>query len=248
MVVKIDARPELKELSRAFSELGSKQLLFAMALAATRMAQRIKKGELSVMRRRLDNPIQQTLNSLYVKAATKQNLQAHVWFKDQWSSGIPADRYLQPVVQGGTRRHKRFERALIARGIMRSSQYATPTPALLDSHGNVKGSMIMKILSGLGAAETVSGYQANASSSRRSRKKGNAHRFFAAEIEGTMGVWERRSTAWGDAVRPVFVFVDRSPRYRVRFPFFQVAENMVKANYADEFRSAIDYALATANR
>ncbi|SFB46378.1 hypothetical protein [Azotobacter beijerinckii] len=231
---------ELAEIAR--------QMPFALALAATRMAQRVRDGELSVMRKRLDKPTRTTMNSLFVKPATKAKPEARVWLKDAWNSGVPADRYMQAAVYGGVRGHKRFEKALIARGLMSGNQYAVPNAAFMDDNGNIKGQLSMKILSGLGAAETFAGTQANATGSRRSRKKGNADRYFVGEIDGMRGVWERRRMAMGDAVRPVFVFVDGAPRYRVRVPFFAIAENMVKANFQREFGSALERAIATARQ
>ena len=245
-MISIQAAPQLQTLSRAFRELEQKQIPFAMALAATRTAQRIRKGELAVMRQRLHNPTNTTMNSLYLRSATKAKPEARVWFKDNFSSGIPADRYLQAMVNGGPRRHKRMEEALIARGIMSRSEYAMPTPALMDAHGNVKGSIVMKILSGLGAAETKAGVTANASNSRRSRKKGNAQRFFVAEIEGTKGIWERKTIGMAQGIRPVYVFVQGAPQYRVVVPFYKIAANIVKANYEREFTSALQQAVASA--
>lgn len=237
------------EVAGAQLEEIAKQLPFALALAATRMAQRVKAGELAVMGKRLDRPTRTTMNSLYVKPATKAKPSARVWMKDAWNSGVPADKYMQAAVYGGARGHKRFEKALIARRIMGANQYAIPSPDIVDNFGNVKGQLVTKILSGLGAAETVAGYSANATNSRRSRKKGNAERYFLwHDLDGTAGIWERKATGWGDGVRPVFVFVDRAPRYRVRVPFFKIAENMVKANYQREFGDALAKAIATARQ
>lgn len=242
----VDGHVDVESLSRALRELDRKQLPFAFALAATRVAQRVKKGELAVMRQRLDRPTSTTLNSLFVKPAKKNNLEARTFFKDAWTSGVPADTFMQKAVKGGRRKHKRFEKALIARGIMQRNQYAIPAPELTDQHGNIKGGLVMKILSGLGAAETASGFQANATKSKRSRRKGNAQRYFAGEVDGTQGVWERKVTAFGDGIRPVFIFTDREPGYRVIVPFYKIAENILKANYLKEFTSALDHALATA--
>lgn len=241
----IDARTNIEELSKALRMLGEKQLPFAFALMATRLAVRVKKGELSVLKARIDRPTTTTLNSLYVKPATPDKPEARTFFKDAWTSGVPADTYLQQVVKGGRRPHKRFEKALIAKGIMKTGQYALPAASALNQFGNVPRGTIMKILSGLGAAETVSGVQANATGSKRSKRKGNAQKYFAGEVDGTQGVWERKKTAWGDAVRPVFIFSDAEPGYRVIIPFYKIAENIVKANRGREFQSAMDTALAT---
>lgn len=241
----INARTNIEELSKALRMVGEKQLPFAFALMATRLAVLVKKGELSVLKARIDRPTTTTLNSLYVKPATKGKPEARTFFKDAWTSGVPADTYLQQAVKGGRRPHKRFEKALIAKGLMKPGQYALPAASALNQFGNVPRGTIMKILSGLGAAETVSGVQANATGSKRSKRKGNAQKYFAGEVDGTQGVWERKKTAWGDAVRPVFIFSDGEPGYRVILPFYKIADNIVKANRVREFQSAMDAALAT---
>jgi len=237
----LDSAPALWELD----DIMRRQVPFAQALTATRLAQRVKKGMLPVMKARLDRPTPTTMNSLFVKAATKAKA-AEVYFKDSWASGVPADAYLQQAVAGGLRPHKRFEKALIARGIMQSSEYAVPTAPFMNQYGNVSRGTMTKILSGLRAAETRSGYQANATGSKRSKAKGNAARFFSGEVDGARGVWERVSMGMGDAVRPVFIFSASAPRYRTIFPFFKIGENIVKANHAAEFAQAFAEAQATA--
>lgn len=242
---KLDLALDAAPITAGIQELEQKHLPFVLALTATRLAQRVKKGELKVMKDRLDRPTPTTLNSLFVKMATKGKA-AEVYFKDSWASGIPADTYLQQAVSGGVRPHKRFEKVLIARGLMRSSEYAVPTAPFMNQYGNVSRGTMLKVLSGLGAAETGRGYQANASDSARSKRKGNAHRFFSGDVDGARGVWERKTMGMGDAVRPVFIFSSSAPRYRTIFPFFKIAENIVKANYSAEFADAFAQALATA--
>ncbi|MCF5044143.1 hypothetical protein GIW79_27220 [Pseudomonas sp. PA-7-1E] len=242
---KVDMSLDAFPVSAGMRELEKKHIPFVMARTATLLAQRVKKGTITVMQKRLDRPTPTTLNSLFVKMATKTRA-AEVYFKDSWASGIPADTYLQQAVSGGLRPHKRFEKSLIARGIMRSGQYAVPTTAFMNQYGNVSRGTMLKILSGLGAAESTRGYQANASASSRSRRKGNAHRFFSGDVDGTQGVWERKSMGMGDAVRPVFIFADSAPRYRTIFPFFKIGQNIVNANYQDDAAAAWAEAMASA--
>lgn len=242
---KVDMSLDAFPVSAGMRELEKKHIPFVMARTATLLAQRVKKGTITVMQKRLDRPTPTTLNSLFVKMATKARA-AEVYFKDSWASGIPADTYLQQAVSGGLRPHKRFEKSLIARGIMRSDQFAVPTTAFMNQYGNVSRGTMMKILSGLGAAESTRGYQANASGSARSRLKGNAHRFFSGDVDGTKGVWERKSMGMGDAVRPVFIFSDSAPRYRTIFPFFKIGQNIVNANYQADAATAWAEAMASA--
>ncbi|QOF90710.1 hypothetical protein [Pseudomonas lundensis] len=232
------------QLTKSAIEMQRRHIPFALVLTATRLAQRIKKGELAVMRKRLDRPTPTTLNSLFLKAATKAK-PARVYFKDSWTSGIPADTYLQQAVFGGVRPHKRFEKSLIAQGIMKSGQYALPSKSFLNQYGNVSRGTMTKVLSGLGAAETTSGFKANATNSKRSMAKGN-RRYFGGVVGDESGVWERMNTKWGAAVRPVFVFSDGAPAYRTIFPFFKIAENIARAHRTQEFNDALAQTLATA--
>lgn len=235
----------LSQVQAALTKTEREQIPFATALALTKTAQKVKAGEISVMKRNLDRPTQFTLNSLFVKPATKATQQARVWFKDFAPKGTPAADYLQPQVQGGQRKLKRHEKALIARGLMKSTQYAVPAAgAKLDQYGNMKRTQYVQLLSQL-KAFGEQGYTANATGSKRSTRKRRNGAYFVATIDGEQGVWQQVSSAFGDGVKPVLLFVDRDPSYRVRFPFFKVAENMVKANYEREFKAALDQAIKT---
>lgn len=239
-------RWQSEHLQQAFAKLSRDQLPFAVALAATRTAQKVRSNEIAVMRKRFDRPTPWTLRSLYLRAATKAEPEAVVWFKDWAPKGAPAGKYLIPEVYGGPRSTKGLERALAGRGWLRPGQYLVPASAApLDPYGNVQRRLITQIMSGLRAFSEV-GYSANATASRRSRRKGHAERFFVGTVDGTEAIWERRRFGFGVGVRPLFLIVDRAPRYRVRFPFFRVAEHTVKAHYERIFASALAEAIQTA--
>lgn len=240
----VSASANTREIARRLGEVAQKQIPFATANALTAIAKLVKQGELDVMAQRIDMPTKFTMNSLYIKAARKTKLEARVWFKDYASKGTPASKYMMSAVHGGARRHKRFEKALIAKGIMQPSQFAVPADgAVLDGYGNVPRALHVKLLSGL-RAFGEQGYDANASGSARSKRKGNAQKYFAAEIDGTPGIWERDRHTGG--VKPLFVFSESEPKYRVILPFFKIAENIHKANYEREFTKALEHAIRTA--
>lgn len=233
-------------LFREISDIQRKHIPYALVLAQTRLATNwVKPGMLKVMGQRLDRPTPTTMKSLFVQTATKSR-GARVFFKDQWTTGIPADAYLQQAVQGGQRPHKRFEKSLIAQGLMQAGQYAVPNSDYLNQYGNVSRGTITRILSGLGAAESGRGYQANATGSKRSQRKGNAERYFVGTVGDESGVWERKASAFGDGVKPVFLFTGSAPQYRVQFPFWKIGENIVRAHQAEELSAALRQALATA--
>lgn len=182
------------------------------------------------MVRTFDRPIPFTINSLRIEPANVSKLSAAVFFKD--ISGRE-QHYLVPQVEGGPRRQKALERRL------RSARPAGLTPgerlvpavgggAELDAYGNVKRSQIVRILSQLRALDVEGGFNASPTESRRSRR-GRARlayfwspgrgEFNGREYHLPRGVWQRVATAFGFAVRPVFLAV-RDVRYRARFAFY----------------------------
>jgi len=240
--MEIKAESNFKDLNAALRNLTDAQIPKVFRRAANLTAGLVRTKLAEHLSTDLDRPTPVTLKSLYVKSANGDK-PARVWFKDSYNSGIPADTYLQPQVQGGPRKHKRFEKALIARGIMGADQYAIPSNDVLNAFGNVAPGLSVKVLSGLGAAETVSGYTANASNSRRSKRKGNKRRYFVAKIANTSGIWERKATAFGSGIRPVFIFVSKAPSYKSQFKFFEIAEQAVAENYQSQFVQALDDAI-----
>jgi hypothetical protein len=235
-----------RQIAKALEQIPASQLPFARSLIANRMAQKVRRNEISVMKSRLDRPTPWTLNSPFLDPATKRDPRARVWFKDFAPKGAPAGEYLKPEVFSGDRKQKRSERALIAMGFMGKSQYLVPASgAKKDAFGNVPRGEVVKILSQL-RAFGEQGYQANATQSRRSRRKSTASRYFFGEIEGSMGVWMKVKSAFGEGVKPVLLVSDGSPKYRIQFPFFAVAENTIAANYERIGIGAINEALSTA--
>lgn len=213
-------------------------LPFVTAYALTKTASDIKNELVTVMARVFDRPTRFTLNSLYLKTATKTDLSAAVLFKDDAGS-IPANRYLGPEVDGGHRVHKSHELRLIRAGLMRSDQYAVPgAGAKLDQYGNISGGEIERILSQVGAAEQFAGYKANATkrSLARAKRKG-VGRYFAISGHGRLpdGIYLRRAA---QSIVPVIMFV-RRPSYRKRLPFYETAKDVFRAKFAAHFRQGM---------
>lgn len=241
--MRVTVTTNLDDLIKTLSKLEREQLPFASAVALTRTAERVQFNEKEVMRDVFDAPTPWTMNSLFVDPAEKRDWpkqSARTWFKDFAPKGTAANDYLQAQVSGGPRKHKRSEKALIARGIMKSTEYAIPgNGAQLDPFGNMKKGQIVKMLSDLRAFSEV-GYLANRSASKRSTAKASG--YFFADIDGTRGIWQRVK-GWSGGVRSVLVFVSHSPKYRKRFPFWEVAENTTKAHYGRIFEIELNNAV-----
>lgn len=180
-----------------------------------------------------DRPRPLTEKSPLYRRATKENLTAWVFIRDEASGGTPPSKYLMPQVLGGPRGAKRFEQALRARGILAPGEFAIPAIGYKrDEHGNVPGSTIVAILSQLQAAERAAGYMMNETARSRARniKAGKARYFVPSGVRADKaiarlprGIYERR----GNTTRAVFVFV-RQPKYRKRYDFGQAATAKVE--------------------
>jgi hypothetical protein len=222
-------RVESGDLMRNIQNLAAEDAPMVTAYALTKTGQDIKQAQIETMKEVFDRPTKFTLNALYLKPATKRDLTAEVYFKEGYGS-IPAWRYLGPQVEGGPRVHKSHETRLIRAGVMKPEEFAVPGKgAKLDGFGNMSGSTIERILSQVQAAEQWAGYQANETArSRKRNKKRNTGRYFVLRPDGSgragrnvaPGIYFRAGP--GDMV-PVIMFV-RQPRYKKRYPFFEVAE------------------------
>jgi hypothetical protein len=248
--MKINVGNNFPDIARQIDELG-RQSLFVTAVALTRTAKDVQgaiKGEMS---RAFDRPTNYTLNSTYLKGATKGNLEARVWLKDNvFGKGTPADRYLAPQIFGGVRGHKGMEKALQAVGLMSVGQFAVPAAgAQLDANGNVKRSQIVQIMSQL-RAQRAAGFESRATDSTRSKRtraRQGVTYFTVRTKHGGLqpGIYFKRKFAHGTAVRPVFIFTS-GIGYQPRFKFFEVGEETAQQRFPAHFQTEMDKASAQA--
>jgi hypothetical protein len=254
-MLKIDVRHNLAAVKAQFDTLRKDQVPYATALALTRTAQAVKVGEVAEMARVFDRPTPYTLNSLYMKPATKRQLEARVWLKEDTFKGTPATKYLLPQIEGGGRRMKRFELALQRVGAMPADYQAVPGERMpMDAYGNMERGEIVRILSYL-KAFGEQGYRANITDKRRTRlakgtKTAYGYAYFVV-LPGSKakhlhpGIWKRVHTGFGSAILPMIMFV-RKARYGKRFNFYQVAERVIAREFPRQFAEAARQAMATA--
>jgi hypothetical protein len=233
------------------------QVPFATAVALTRTAVKVKDAEYKEMVDVFDRPTPYTLNSLYAKGATKQNLEAVVWLKYDTSKGTPADKYLTPEISGGQRRLKRFERALRSVGALPDGYFAVPgAAAKMDAYGNMATSQIVQILSYFRAFRPEIGYHGFLSNITDKRKaklaRGTKRQLGFEYFVGSpgdrlpLGVWQRFGFARGSAIKPILIFV-KSAHYPIRLDFGYVAQQTVNREFSGEFQRALAEATASAH-
>jgi hypothetical protein len=234
----IDVRSNVSDVLRAVDELQHNKVPFYTAYALTKTAGDVRQAQYESMRQVFDRPTRFTLNSLYVRPATKQILVAVVEFKEGFNS-IPAWRYLGPQIEGGHRKKKSHERALERVGILKAEEYVVPGGgARLDAHGNMRGGDITRILSQLGAAEHHAGYSANMtkrSRSRNVRRAGGTYFVIRDHASLPNGIYQRKGSK---EISGVMMFVSR-PVYDKRLPWAETAKRTVQQRFAMRFREGI---------
>lgn len=225
---------------------------YAAATALTRTAQIAAKKDLpDAMRRVFDRPTRYTLNSLFVKPATKENLSARVQVKDlTYNGGTVPEDFLLPSVVGGGRNEKRFERLLRYSGMLPFGWRAvTGSGAPLDAFGNLQPGEMQRILTAVGANRDK--WQ-NRSGSKRSKANAKNAPYFAVtptrgvfsggeykEVASSMqpGIYKRMG---GRKIMPVLIFTNKLPQYRARLDFEGVVLKCANDNFKAEFTRAFE--------
>lgn len=258
---------DTSQLQQRLQDQVGNQLPYAGSLALNNIAGNVRTALIGKMGDVFDRPTPYTLNSLYVKRATKQNLEAQVRFKDATSKGTPASKYLSPEVTGGARSVKRFERALSSNiGRLQEvmsrlgvTNYFVPgSGAQLDGYGNMVRGQFAQILSQLGGQNDRYANETPVSRDRREGKAKGARkvrarakpRYFIAGLYRARhlapGIWIRVPFAHGWAIKPVLLEAKSAPGYEPRLPFFETAEAVFDATAADEMQKALVVALGSA--
>jgi hypothetical protein len=248
--MKIDIKTNFPDVAKRLNELG-RQGPFVAAVALTRSIKDAQAAIKAEMQRAFDRPTAYALNSTFVKPATKTDLEARVWIKDNATGkGTPADRFLLPQIYGGGRGQKGMERMLQRAGLMPAGWFAVPAAgAQLDAYGNVKRSQIVQILSQL-KLQRSAGFESRATGSARSNRSiaRQGVTYFALPVKHRglkPGIYLRRRFAHGSAVKPVFVFVS-SVQYKPRLKFFEVGQDTVWQRFPGHFNTELQKAIATA--
>ncbi len=248
--MRMSIKTNFPAMANRLVELG-RQGPFVAAVSLTRTGQDVQGALKDAMRTSFDRPTSYALNGTYLKRATKTNLEARVWVKDDpFGKGVPADRFLSPQIFGGARRHKGAERLLQANGLMPAGWFLVPgAGAQLDANGNIRRSQITQILSQL-RVQRGAGHESRATGSQRSNRtiarQGVTYFALPNGNRGLPpGVYLKRRFGHGTAIRPVFVFVSQV-QYQTRLKFHDVAETTIATRFSVHFQAESEKALRTA--
>lgn len=242
----VTAHWDSRQVKTLLAALEPRQWAFATALTLTRVAQRVRATEVDAMKRDFDRPTPFTLNSLYLTAATRQQPEARVWFKDPPRLS-EMQHYLLPEVYGGDRRFKRFESTLMRAGRLPRGRALVPASgAPSDAYGNVQRNIYARVYADLQASPIGANRRDVRGRSRADARSGRDRRYFYGNPGGKgRGIWQRFSFAFGNTVRPVFLET-APPTYRERFQFFVIGERTAETYFGQEFDKAAAETLRTA--
>lgn len=256
MAVELKISSNIKEITNTLTRAQKRHVPFATAKALTEVAITASKKTKTEMVKVFDRPNPYSLNSLRWQKATTESLQSKVWVKNKLDAGkgnSPED-YLLPEVMGGTRKLKRFERALIARRVMPIGHYAViGQGAPMDAFGNIQIGELRRILSYFGAGSLSGGSDARTSLTKieRMAKRGTSYFVAGQGIKGggngklMPGIYKRVATGFGSAIKPILIFVKRKPTYRERLNMKGIMQRTVTTDLPYEFNRAMKQAMET---
>lgn len=241
--VKTDFDNAIRKLG--FGGRYDRQVPFAIKNTLNKLAQDVKTDVVNEMRNKFDHPTPFTLNSLFIKYATKQSLTARVYLKDkELFKSRPFNEQLAHEFAGGQRIRKRLEYWFQRAGYISSNEYLVPGEAAqLDAFGNMSRGQIQKILSQLRAGPDAYAYKTN---SKRSLGKRRDIQFFWSR-GGSLkrGVWARYRFAFGSAVKPILIVVAHAGYIR-KIDIDRIGNARVNRDFNDRFAIELQKAIASA--
>lgn len=255
-MIAFSVKSDLEATISRFARIAGDQMPFATAVALTRTAKAAKEEIERQLPSLIDKPTPYTMRGFRLYPATKRKLLAEVDFRVAMGRGSQARDYLAPIVYGGERKLKAFERSLQRTGLLPSGMAAVPgSGAKLDAFGNMSRGQIVQILSYF-KAFGQQGYRANITDKRKaSMAKGSKRTgargitYFVGKPNGgrlPTGIWQRTDFgASGSAVKPIIIFT-RKPAYRKQLDVPGIAQQVIRTHFADLLRTAVAESQRTA--
>jgi hypothetical protein len=231
-----------------------------------------KKDHKRYVNKVFDRPTKWTENATEVlkssrSAKSTRNMKAIVKLKATAFKAVGATQYLKAQAMGGVRADKRSEKLMRDKGILPSGYQTIVMPKYQDRHGNIRGSLVVKILSYL-RSFSEQGYNMNrpyipegkngitkaaikASQRTEAAIAKNADKYFVLTNRKTgkkIGIFERKGRATKNNplgnIEPVLMFVP-TPRYTKRYDLPGQVEGVVKRHWLNRWQSNYAKALAT---
>lgn len=237
----------LQQMRAQLAGVSDRRLAAIAATGLTRTAKRASALWQERIDAKVDAPVALTRKAVRIEPARATKLSAKVALKDVNSKGLSQAEYLHQHEYGGGRVAKKFERSLIASGVMPQGYITVPgRGAGRDAYGNVPRSTIIAVLRQV-ATSVTKGYQQVLPRSAAKRAKANAQhgtRYFVMPVGNPQGVspgiYSRDAMG---ALRMVFAF-RRTVSYSRKLTLEQAARDVIPTIAAEELERALRESLA----
>lgn len=255
-MITFSVKSDLEATISQWARVAGDQMPYATAVALTRTAKLAKEEIERQLPSLIDNPTAYTMRGFRLYPATKRKLLAEVDFRVAMGRGTQGRDYLSPLVYGGERKLKSFERSLQRTGLLPAGSAAVPgSGAKLDAYGNMSRGQIVQILSYF-KAFGQQGYRANINDKRKATMaKGNKRTgtrgisYFVGKPNGgrlPTGIWQKTDFgAAGSAIKPIIIFVTK-PSYRKQLDVPGIAQRVIKDRFAEQLQRSVAEAKRTA--
>ena len=220
-------------LQNRLQEAG-KQIPYALSLALNEVAFEARSSLKNEILRVFDKPTKFTHSAALVDKATKAQLQAVVYLREDGRGGTSPADYLAPQIEGGGRRFKGLEVGLHGGGLWSrlkskvtgSNLFFLPASGTkLDANGNVTKAFARRVI-------------------QETKRKGGKFFLFLPDDGGTPLIMERGTSRRDPKV--VFVGV-RSARYQQRLKFDSIVDATIRRTFEKALETALDKALPKSN-
>ncbi|MFA6121904.1 MAG: hypothetical protein WCT35_04825 [Sideroxydans sp.] len=239
------------ELQRKLAD-SPRKLEIATQRAMLKTAEIIRDRESKHIEKVFNKPTSWTRGAMRVKVTGK--LEVSVGIVGESPADKRKQSYLSVQMEGGKRRMKGFERALLRAGILPMGWLAMPGEgAVIDGYGNMSVGQIKQIMSWFSAAEPYSGSTQNMTDATRDkRRKGTRSKVgfeYVYVRPGAQknlkqpGIYQRFFLGHGSALKPVLIFVRKGTSYKPIFRFKDVAQVAFEDNIQDQMDKAIELEL-----
>jgi len=254
----------LKELQASVDNLVKNKIPIITAIALTRTAQGFARTMEQKISEEFNNPIEQTIKSVYFSVATTGQLTSRAYIRDTGGKRKgPQVKYLLSEEYGGPRRLKRFEVALQNAGILPRGMYAVPGKAAkMDANGNMSPGQLVQILAYfqayyVGQRPTFTTDKRKKKLAKGSKRTGERgwHYFVGrpghdgalrrgVDLKAAsglpLGIWRTTTFGpWGTAVQPILIFV-RSTNYKMRLQFHKNGQEYVDREFPRIFKELVE--------
>lgn len=235
--MRVDIRSNIADLARDLSDVGRKQLPFALSLALNDVAEMAIKELQAHMAQVFDAPTRWTLNAFHFRRATKSTLRVTIERK----TAARGRHYLETQEVGGIRPTTGWERQLESKLGVRVGYLQGTALMRRDQHGNIHRGEMQRVLSRVGAASDA---RANSTAASRKRAKGGPA-YFVAEPDARLapGVYMRTPDG---SIHRVIAFDTPTPSYDPRLGFLETMDATAQRRLPDLLARRLAEALASA--